>query len=102
MALTKQFLKSKPVCKVTFELPVESVNNANEVAVVGGFNNWDASATILKKQKNGVFKTTLELPVGESFEFRYLVDGITWLNDEAADSYVPSGVSADENSVIAL
>lgn len=102
MALTKQFLKSKPVCKVTFELPVESVNNAEEVAVVGAFNNWDAAATPLKKQKNGMFKTTLELPIGQSFEFRYLVDGAIWLNDETADAFVPSGVSADENGVIAL
>lgn len=102
MALTKQFLKSKPVCKVTFELPVDKVEDAEKVAVVGSFNDWDATATLLKKQKNGFFKTTVELPVGQSVEFRYLVDGAAWLNDDAADKFVASGVSADQNCVIEL
>lgn len=102
MALTKQFSKSKPVCKVTFELPVDFVGEAKEVAVVGAFNNWDTTANLLKKQKNGFFKASLELPVGQAFEFRYLVDQATWLNDDAADKFVPSGVSADVNGVIEL
>ncbi len=102
MALTKQFLKSKPVCKVTFELPIDKVQNASEVAVVGNFNNWDASATLLKKQKNGLFKATLEFPVGEAVEFRYLADGNTWFNDEEADSFVAAGVADEQNCVIEL
>ncbi|MCP9769368.1 glycoside hydrolase [Lacihabitans sp. LS3-19] len=101
MALAKQFLKSKPVCKVTFELASEQVQG-NQVLLLGDFNNWDSEGTQLKKQKNGNYKATLELPVGNDIQFRYLVDGESWINDDAADKYVPSGVSADLNSVVVL
>jgi 1,4-alpha-glucan branching enzyme len=101
MALAKQFLKSKPVCKVTFELASEQVSG-NQVLLLGDFNNWDAEGTQLKKQKNGNYKATLELPVGNELQFRYLIDGENWINDDAADKYVPSGVSADLNSVVVL
>ena len=50
MAIKKQFLKSKPVCKVTFSLPAEE---AKKVSVVGSFNEWNAKKAPLKKLKNG-------------------------------------------------
>lgn len=98
MALKKQFLKSKPVCKVTFMLPVEEATN---VAVVGSFNNWNDQATPLKKLKNGSFKTTVDLETSNSYEFKYLVDG-TYLNEEEADSYAWNDYAGGENSVIRL
>ncbi|NBA87139.1 glycoside hydrolase [Emticicia sp. CRIBPO] len=101
MALAKQFLKSKPVCKVTFELSGDTFTG-KEVAVVGEFNQWSPTETLLKKQKSGGYKTTVELPVGQEIQFRYLIDGTTWINDDAADKYVPSGVSVDQNSVVVL
>ena len=101
MSLTKQFLKSKPVCKVTFSVPAEVVESKSaNVALVGDFNNWDATSHLLKKQKDGSFKTTVELEAGREFQFRYLIDNETWVNDWEADSYVPSGISAEENSVV--
>ena len=48
MALKKQYLKSKPVCKVTFE--VASPDSKN-VSVVGDFNKWNTEAAPLKKLK---------------------------------------------------
>ncbi|MFD1140730.1 isoamylase early set domain-containing protein [Larkinella insperata] len=103
MALAKQYVKSKPtICKVTFTLPADAVNGAKEVALVGDFNGWDASATPLKKQKDGSYKTTVELPVGQETQFRYLIDGDQWLNDPEADKFIGSGVSSDDNSVVAL
>jgi 1,4-alpha-glucan branching enzyme len=102
MAVAKQFLKSKPIAKVTFELSAEAVNGAKTVAVVGEFNNWDATAQVLKKQKDGSYKTTVELPVGNEYQFRYVLDGSKWENDSAADKYVASGVSEEQNSVIVL
>ena len=38
MAIKKQYLKSKPVCKVTFSVPAKE---ATKVAVVGDFNEWN-------------------------------------------------------------
>lgn len=51
MAITKNYLKSKAVCKITFDIPAE----AEKLAVVGDFNNWDAAANPLKKLKSGNF-----------------------------------------------
>ncbi len=101
MALAKQFLKSKPLCKVTFELSADQVQG-DKVSVVGEFNNWSVSDTLLKKQKNGNFKGIVELPVGQEVQFRYLVDETNWINDESADKYVPSGVSNETNSVVVI
>ena len=98
MAIKKQFLKSKPVCKVTFTVPNKT---ANEIQVVGDFNNWDTKATTLKKLKNGAFKGTIDLKTGENYEFRYLVDN-TWTNDVEADNYAWNDYAGAENSVLEL
>jgi len=102
MAIKKQFLKSKPLCKVTFAVPATVVEGASKVAVVGEFNQWDASAHVLKKQKTGEFKATIELPVEQEVQFRYVVDDQTWLNDEEADKWVPNGFASEQNSVLVL
>jgi len=96
MAITKQFLKSKPVCKVTFSIAAEE---AKEVKVVGSFNEWNPKATVLKKLKNGTFKGTVNLEKDKSYEFRYLVDG-QWQNDDEADGLIWNDFAANENSVI--
>ncbi|TVZ55892.1 AMP-activated protein kinase-like protein [Lutibacter sp. Hel_I_33_5] len=96
MAIKKQFLKSKPVCKVTFTVPTEYANN---VAVVGSFNEWNSETTPLKKLKNGSFKGTVNLEANNSYEFRYLVDG-NYVNDEAADAYAWNEYAGTENAVL--
>ncbi len=40
MSLKKQFLKSKPVCKVSFRLDASEALGANKVQLLGDFNNW--------------------------------------------------------------
>lgn len=98
MAIKKQFLKSKPVCKVTFTVPAEEAKN---VAVVGSFNEWNEKATPLKKLKNGSFKGTVDLEAGNSYEFRYLIDG-TYENELDADAQAWSDFAGAENSVLSL
>jgi len=39
VSIKKQFLKRKPVCKVTFRIPEEIWNSAKTANVVGEFNN---------------------------------------------------------------
>ena len=97
MAIKKQFLKSKPVCKVTFTVPARE---ANEVVVAGNWNEWNTTAEPLKKLKNGTFKTTIDLETGSSYEFKYVVDG-NWQNDEQADAYAWNDF-ASENGVLNL
>ena len=98
MAIKKQYLKTKPVCKVTFSIPAEE---ANSVAVVGDFNNWDPKENPLKKLKNGTFKGTLDLPAESSFEFRYLVDDY-YVNDVEADRFQWNDYAGTENAVLEI
>ncbi len=102
MSLTKKFLKSKPVCKVTFKLQAEEAIAAKTAVLVGDFNEWNPKKDKMKKLKNGAFTTTLDLATGQSYEFRYMIEGGEYLNDDTADSYVPTGVSLEENSVVEL
>ena len=82
MAITKQYLKSRPECKLTFSTPFE----AKKVSVVGNFNNWDSKENQLKKLKNGTFKASVNVPATKNVEFRYIVDG-EWQNANDADHY---------------
>ena len=98
MAIKKQYLKSKPVCKVTFSVEAEE---AKKVSVVGSFNDWNAKQASLKKLKNGTFKGTFDLEKDNSYEFKYIVDG-NYVNDEAADAYSWNDYAGSENSVVAV
>lgn len=101
--IKKQFIKSKPVCKVTFTLPKESVETANEVAILGEFNNWDPKNAIsMKKQKDGSFRTTVELETGKEYAFRYLIDGEKWENDMEADKYETTPFGSENSVVVAM
>ncbi len=98
MAIKKQYLKNKSICKVTFSIMAK---DADKVAVIGDFNDWDAKAAPLKKLKNGTFKGTVNLQMGQSYEFRYAVDG-DYVNDEEADAYLWNDFAAGENGVLNL
>ncbi len=101
MSLTKKFLKTKPVCKVTFKVPAEMAPNASKVFVVGDFNDWDKKGQALKPLKNGSFSATLDLEQGREYQFRYLIDGQNWENDDEADKYVHSPFGT-QNSVVVV
>jgi 1,4-alpha-glucan branching enzyme len=83
--LKKKFFKSNEECEVTFEF---NTTAAQEVAVVGEFNGWQPVE--MKPAKNGPFRTKVRLPKDGRYQFRYLVDGKNWVNDEAADAYWPN------------
>lgn len=102
MSLKKQPLKSKPVCKVTFNLDSDLADGAKKVSILGDFNNWDPKETSMRKLKNGSFTKTVDLEVGKDYQFRYLVDGTKWINDTEADKYVHSGVASEENGVVSV
>ena len=102
MSLKKQFLKSKPVCKVTFTLEAELVDGGKQVALLGEFNNWDPAESSMRKLKDGSFTKTLDLEVGHNYPFRYLVDGDRWVNDKEADQYTRSTVPGQQNCVVEL
>lgn len=98
--MKKQFIKSKPVVKVTFQPTAEEINGGTEVIVLGDFNNWNPELGLnLKKQKDGSFKGILELDKDTEYQFKYLVDGTKWINDADADRLV-AGPFGDPNSLV--
>jgi 1,4-alpha-glucan branching enzyme len=99
MSFKKQFLKSKPVCKVSFRLDAAEVSGAKNVQLLGDFNNWDKSVEPMTALKSNDFTATLELETGKEYQFRYLIDGSVWKNDTQADSFVANGFG-EENSVV--
>lgn len=99
---TKKYLKTKPICKVTFKALKKNIGPAHSVILTGEFNNWDISAPVMKKLKTGDFTVSMDLDADRAYQFRYLVDGKNWHNDESADAYLPSPFPGIDNSVIAL
>ncbi|MCB0719966.1 MAG: isoamylase early set domain-containing protein [Bacteroidetes bacterium] len=96
--ITKKLSPKGRSVRVKFVLPEPAADRAS---IVGNFNGWDASKHEMKfNQKDGVFEKEISFKPGERLEFRYLVDG-EWRNDEAADSYEPSGFCSD-NCVVEL
>ncbi len=95
--LKKQHLKSKPICKVAFEVPRAAA--ARQAFLVGDFNGWDASATPMRKLKDGRHSVTLELDANRQYQFRYVLDG-AWANDWQADAYVPNPYGGDNSLVV--
>ena len=102
MSIKKQYLKSKPVCKVTFRLPEDAAGSAKSANIVGEFNEWNIYATPMKRLKNGSFVLTLDLEPNREYQFRYLLDDEIWENDGEADKYVPNPYGDSENSVVVV
>ena len=103
MSIKKQYLKKEPVCKVTFRIANGHGLEANDIKLLGDFNNWDASIESMKKLKSGEFTQVVKLETGREYQFRYFVDGAFWENEPEADKLVPNGFDRDDyNSVIVL
>jgi 1,4-alpha-glucan branching enzyme len=102
MSIKKQFLKSKPVCKVGFKLSKEKAAGAVKANLVGDFNNWNVASDEMTSLKDGSFSVSMDLETGRNYQFRYLLDGTTWVNDDAADAYEASGFGDAQNAVLVL
>jgi hypothetical protein len=88
--LTKRYLKTSPVCRVSFRLPAEVAPGECSVHVTGDFNGWEIDSTPMTRLKNGDYGVTVDLETGREYRFRYLIDGCRWENDWAADRYDPN------------
>ena len=100
MAIRKQYLKSKSICKVTFKIAPEVGGAAKTATVVGDFNNWSAAANPMKKLKNGAFTATIDLATGREYQFRYLLDKNKWENDGESDKFAATPYADSKNSVV--
>jgi 1,4-alpha-glucan branching enzyme len=85
--IQKESAKDQGFVRITFELP--SNMWAERINLVGEFNDWDTTATPLRRSRSDAnWKVTVELEAGQRHRFRYLVDGREWLNDWHADDHV--------------
>ncbi|MGE4506647.1 MAG: isoamylase early set domain-containing protein [Desulfovibrionaceae bacterium] len=102
MPVSKRYLKSKPVCKVTFKLSKTAVGEAKKLFLVGEFNNWNTKKTPMTRLKDGSFSVSLDLAAGQDYQYRYLTDSGDWLNDTKADRYDYSAFAGGDNCVVSL
>jgi 1,4-alpha-glucan branching enzyme len=96
--ITKTPAKKGGTTKVTFELPAEYAGG--QVCLCGEFNSWAPDATPMTKRKDGRFSTTLTLQQGQSYRYRYLVDGERWVDDPEPDGYVDNGYGSKDSVVV--
>lgn len=82
--------------RVVFELP--SCVWADRIYVTGDFNDWQPRAHPLIQNRHGVWQVTVDLPLGNSYQFRYVIDG-QWRTDSHADGFADNGFGS-QNSVV--
>ena len=100
MSIKKQFLKSKPVCKVTFRVAAEDAEGHKKAYVAGSFNKWKPE--LMKKLKDGSHKLVKDLDADTEHTFRYVLDKKIWINDPEADRQSQSEFMDAQNSVLEL
>jgi 1,4-alpha-glucan branching enzyme len=93
----KSYSKTGTSCRVNFELPSDI--KAKKVSLVGEFNEWNPKAHPMKQKKDGSFYVTVYLEAGQSYRYRFLLDGKRWENDWSAEQYLPND-HGTEDSVI--
>ncbi|MEM7128772.1 MAG: isoamylase early set domain-containing protein [Chloroflexota bacterium] len=82
--------------RIVFELP--SSVWANRVSVLGEFNDWQDQQAPLSQDRDGQWRTALDLPAGRQYEFLYLVDGQS-LIDIQADG-LSDGAYHEQKSIV--
>jgi len=60
---------------------------AQQVFLSGSFNNWSAESDPMKRDKNGLWKKTRNLPL-DTYEYKFIVDGVWTLDPDCPDTVV--------------
>jgi 1,4-alpha-glucan branching enzyme len=87
---------TKSLKKVHFTL---SAPEAQNVFLLGDFDDWETHPHSLKKDKKGNWKISINLTPGR-YEYRFLVDG-EWQNDPHCDAFVHNTFGS-ENCLLTL
>jgi 1,4-alpha-glucan branching enzyme len=93
----KNYSRTGATCRVTFDLP--AIGEIEKASLCGDFNEWNPNANPMKRRKGGRYSTTISLKSGQSYRFKYLLDGRSWENDWNADRYVPNCFGSDDSQV---
>ncbi|HEX3749688.1 MAG TPA: isoamylase early set domain-containing protein [Streptosporangiaceae bacterium] len=99
ITIADEFVPAEPPSvEVTFTLPSEV--GAADVLLCGDFNGWTSAPTPLAQGNDGAWQVTLPLEPGNSYHYRYLLDGQRWENAWQADRYEPNPFGSDNSVVI--
>lgn len=107
MTIKKQYLKSKPEVKITFEIEKKDAPNADSITLLSEHNEWQAIE--FTKLKSGKFKTVFNVPTDkiESFQYTFQVMDAdkqqVMLLPMGADDYVDNGMTdGGKNAVLKI
>jgi predicted RNA-binding protein len=107
MTIKKQYLKSKPEVKVTFEIEKKDAENATRITLLSEHNKWQALE--LKQLKSGKFKVVVNVSTEAEKSFQYIFQTTnidnkkTMLLPTDADSYVDNGMTdGGKNAVLQI
>ena len=105
MTIKKQYLKSKPEVKVTFEINKEDALDATNISLLSEHNEWQAIE--FKKLKSGKFKVAINIPTQQADSYQYIFQATTADNQKVmllpaeADAYVDNGMNdGGQNAVL--
>jgi 1,4-alpha-glucan branching enzyme len=79
----KTTIKKEKARKVDFSF---SAPHAECVSIAGDFNDWNTVSHPMKKDKKGIWKTSLSLDPGV-YQYNFYVDG-EWQNDPNCAEYL--------------
>jgi hypothetical protein len=107
MTIKKQYLKSKPEVKITFEIEKKDADNATSISLLSEHNEWQAVK--LKQLKNGKFKVVVNVSTQTSNSFQYIFQATNKENQKTmllpvdADGYVDNGMTdGGQNAVLQI
>ena len=92
MAIKKRIQRQRKSVTFTFNAP-----QAKNVMLAGDFNNWNATATSLKKNNTNKWEKNLTLKSGR-YEYKFIVDG-DWISDPNNNNKIINAFGT-ENSII--
>lgn len=107
MPIKKQYLKSKPIVKVTFEISKETAEGANKIVLLSEHNDW--APLEMKKFKNGKFKVVADFSTENAPRYQFIYKATAENGDEyviyaeGADDYVDNGMTdGGKNAVVVV
>jgi 1,4-alpha-glucan branching enzyme len=97
MPLIKNYEANDGTCQVTFVF--SDFGDARSVHLVAEFNGWDRESLRMKKV-GGDWTVTVALEPDSTYQYRYLVNGNEWYNDDEADDYVAHPYGGENSMVV--
>lgn len=91
-------LEKNKVSESKFTTFAYSAPEANNVFLVGDFNNWDIGSSPLKRSNSGEWKTSIKLEPGV-YAYKFIVDG-HWHNDPKALEKIPNEFGTQNDKIL--